>query len=260
MQNVIKDVFLLTKKVALITGGTRGIGKAIASKFASEGYDLVLNFMRKKKDAELTKQEFESQYGIKVHLVKANVGDLGQIKALFAEVKETFGRLDVFVNNAASGVLRPVLEIEESHWDWTQDINAKAYLFTSQQAAMLMAEKGSGAIVALSSLGSIRALPNYVAVGVSKASVEAITRYLAVELASKGIVVNAVSGGAVDTDALKHFPNREELLNEAKQKNPAGRIVEPNDIAETVFFLCTPAASMIRGQTIIVDGGLSLLA
>ncbi|RXY99035.1 enoyl-[acyl-carrier-protein] reductase FabL [Fictibacillus sp. S7] len=250
----------MSKKVALVTGGTRGIGKAIASKFAAEGYNLVLNFMRKKKDAEQTKQEFEEKYGITVHIVKANVGDLEQIKALFAEVDHSFGRLDVFINNAASGVLRPLMEIEESHWDWTQDINAKAYLFAAQQAAKLMEKTGSGAIVALSSLGSIRALPNYVAVGVSKASVEAITRYLAVELASMNIVVNAVSGGAVDTDALKHFPNREELLDEAKQKNPAGRIVEPADLAETVYFLCTPAASMIRGQTIIVDGGLSLLA
>ena len=122
-----------------------------------------------------------------------------------------------------------------------------------------MEKSGGGSIVAMSSLGSIRALPNYVAVGVSKAAVEALTRYLAVELAPKGIVVNAVSGGAVDTDALKHFPNREQLLEEAANRNPAGRIVEPNDLAETVYFLCTPAASMIRGQTIIVDGGLSLL-
>ncbi|EIT86790.1 enoyl-(acyl carrier protein) reductase [Fictibacillus macauensis ZFHKF-1] len=249
----------MAEKVALITGGSRGIGKAIAEKFASEGYDLVLNYMRKRKDAEQTKEMLESTYSINVHLIKANVGEVDQIKALFAEVKDVCGRLDVFVNNAASGVLRPLMEIEENHWDWTQDINAKAYLFAAQEAAKLMEATG-GAIVALSSLGSIRALPNYVAVGVSKASVEAITRYLAVELASKNIVVNAVSGGAVDTDALKHFPNREELLEAAKQNNPAGRIVEPQDLAATVYFLTTPAARMIRGQTIIVDGGLSLLA
>lgn len=250
----------MTEKVALITGGTRGIGKAIAAKFASEGYNLVLNFMRKKSDAEQTKNELEEQFAIKVELVKANVGEVEQIKNLFSEVKQRFGRLDVFVNNAASGVLRPVMEIEESHWDWTQNINAKAYLFAGQEAAKLMEETGGGAIVALSSLGSIRALPNYVAVGVSKAAVEAITRYLAVELAPKGIVVNAVSGGAVDTDALRHFPNRDELIEGAKKRNPAGRIIEPNDLAETVHFLTTPAAQMIIGQTIIVDGGLSLLA
>lgn len=250
---------MMSNKVALITGGTRGIGKAIARKFASEGYNLVLNFMRKKKDAEQTKQELESEYGITVHIVKANVGEVKQITSLFHETEETFGRLDVFVNNAASGVLRPLMEIEESHWDWTQNINAKAYLFAAQEAAKIMEKNGGGAIVALSSLGSIRALPNYVAVGVSKASVEAITRYLAVELSPKGIVVNAVSGGAVDTDALKHFPNREELLESAKERNPAGRLVEPTDMANTAYFLTTPAASMIRGQTIIVDGGLSLL-
>jgi enoyl-[acyl-carrier protein] reductase III len=249
----------MTQKVALITGGTRGIGKAIAKRFAKEGYHLVLNYMRKKSDAEETKREIESEYNVKVHLVKANVKEIEQIQILFQEAEETFGRLDVFINNAASGVLRPLMEIEPNHWDWTMEINTKAYLFASQEAAKIMEKNGGGAIVALSSLGSIRALPNYVTVGVSKAGVEALTRYLAVELAPKGIVVNAVSGGAVDTDALKHFPNREELLQAAAERNPAGRIVEPQDLAETVYFLCTPAASMIRGQTIIVDGGLSLL-
>lgn len=245
-------------QVALITGGTRGIGRAIAEKFAQNGYDLVLNYMRKKTPAEETKKALESTYGVRVHLIKANVGDHESIKALFAEIEDVFGRLDVFINNAASGVLRPLMEIEEHHWDWTQNINAKAYLFSAQQAATLMEKNGGGAIVAISSLGSIRALPNYVAVGTSKAAVEAITRYLAVELASKNIVVNAVSGGAVDTDALTHFPNREELLAAAREQNPAGRIVEPEDLANAVYFLCTKEAWMVRGQTLIVDGGFSL--
>jgi enoyl-[acyl-carrier protein] reductase III len=245
------------QKVALITGGTRGIGKAIARKFAENGYHLVLNYLRSKSNAMETKEELE-QYGVKVHLVKANVGDVSNISSLFNEIEQAFGRLDVFVSNAASGVLRPLLEIEESHWDWTQDINAKAYFFAAKEASKLMERTGGGYIVALSSLGSIRVLPNYVTVGVSKASLEAITRYLAVELADKNIVVNAVSGGAVDTDALKHFPNREELLA-AGANNPAGRIVETEDLANVVYFLCTPEAFMIRGQTIIVDGGLSLL-
>jgi enoyl-[acyl-carrier protein] reductase III len=245
------------QKVALITGGTRGIGKAIARKFAENGYHLVLNYLRSKSNAMETKEELE-QYGVKVHLVKANVGDVSNISSLFNEIEQAFGRLDIFVNNAASGVLRPLLEIEESHWDWTQDINAKAYFFAAKEASKLMERTGGGYIVALSSLGSIRVLPNYVTVGVSKASLEAITRYLAVELADKNIVVNAVSGGAVDTDALKHFPNREELLA-AGANNPAGRIVETEDLANVVYFLCTPEAFMIRGQTIIVDGGLSLL-
>ncbi|HET7629031.1 MAG TPA: enoyl-[acyl-carrier-protein] reductase FabL [Bacillales bacterium] len=250
---------MMGNKVALITGGTRGIGRAIAEKFASEGYDLALNFMRKRKNAEETKEALESKYGIRVLTVRANVGEVEQIRQLFGEIDNAFGRLDVFVSNAASGVLRPIMELEESHWDWTQNINAKGYLFAAQEAAKLMEKNGGGAIVAVSSVGSIRVLPNYVAVGVSKAAVENITRYLAIELAPKGIAVNAVSGGAVDTDALKHFPNRDEIIETAKAKNPTGRMVEPEDLAETAYYLCTPAASMIRGQTIIIDGGMTLL-
>ncbi|RYM06155.1 enoyl-[acyl-carrier-protein] reductase FabL [Sporolactobacillus sp. THM7-7] len=250
----------MDKKVALITGGTRGIGKAIAEKFARNGFDLVLNYARKRANSEKTRQEIEEKYGVTVQIIKANVGEVRQINRLFEEIEQAFGRLDVFINNAASGVQRPLMDIREKHWDWTQDINAKAYLFAAQQAAQLMKKSGGGHIVALSSLGAVRALPNYVVVGVSKAAVEAITRYLAVELAPMNITVNTVSGGAVDTDALKHFPNREELLEQAARHNPAGRIVRPVDLAEAVFFLSTPAAFMIRGQTITVDGGLSLLA
>lgn len=250
----------MVNKVALITGGTRGIGKSIAEKFAQNGYDLVLNYARKSTNAETAKQAIEHQYGVSVQLVKANIGELAQIDQLFAAVESAFGRLDVFISNAASGVQRPLMEITEKHWDWTQDINAKAYLFAAQRAAKLMNKSGGGHIVALSSLGAVRALPNYVVVGVSKAAVESLTRYLAVALAPMNITVNTVSGGAVDTDALKHFPNREELLEQAAKHNPAGRIVKPEDLAEAVYFLCTPAAFMIRGQTITVDGGLSLLA
>ncbi|MGV3240981.1 SDR family oxidoreductase, partial [Streptococcus hyovaginalis] len=167
-------------------------------------------------------------------LVKANVGDVDKIKAMFAEVKAEFGRLDVFINNAASGVLRPIMELEESHWNWTMNINSKALLFCAQEAAKLM-DKG-GKIVSISSLGAIRYLENYTTVGVSKAAVEALTRYLAVELAPKNIVVNAVSGGAVDTEALTHFPNREELLQAAAEKTPAGRMMEMEDLVNTVMF------------------------
>lgn len=179
---------------------------------------------------------------------------------MFAKIDEEFGRLDILVNNAASGVLRPAMELEESHWDWTMDINSKALLFCAQEAAKMMEKNGGGAIVSLSSLGSIRYLKNYTTVGVSKAAVEALTRYLAVELAEKGIRVNAVSGGAVDTDALTHFPNRDELLNDAKERTPAGRIVETEDLTKAVLFLLSDDADMIRGQTLIVDGGISLLA
>lgn len=245
-------------KVALVTGGSRGIGKEIALTLAKNGYDIVINYARNRKAAEQTAKEVEA-LGQKALTVRANVGHPDKIKDLFAEIDETFDRLDVLINNAASGVLRPLMELEENHWDWTMNINSKALLFCAQEAAKRMEKNGGGHIVSLSSLGSIRYLENYTTVGVSKAAVEALTRYLAVELAEKGISVNAVSGGAVDTDALIHFPNREELLADAASKTPAGRIVEPKDLASTVLFLISEEASMIRGQTIIVDGGISLL-
>jgi enoyl-[acyl-carrier protein] reductase III len=248
----------MTQKVALITGSSRGIGKATALRLAEDGYDIVINYARSKTGALETAEQIEA-LGRKVLIVKANVGDVDKIKEMFTKIDEEFGRLDVFVNNAASGVQRPIMELEESHWDWTLNINSKALLFCAQEAAKLMEKNGGGKIVSISSLGAIRYLKNYTAVGVSKAALEALTRYLAVELAQKNIVVNAVSGGAVDTEALKHFPNREEILQEAKDKTPAGKMVEIDDMVNCIMFLISDESSMIRGQTIIVDGGISLL-
>lgn len=249
----------MERKVALVTGSSRGIGKVIAMRLAEQGYDIVINYARSKSRALETAEQLE-KLGSNVLVVKANVGKIEKVKEMFQQINERFGRLDVFVNNAASGVLRPLMELEETHWNWTLDINSKALLFCAQEAAKLMAKNGGGKIVSMSSIGSIRVLENYTAVGVSKAALEALTRYLAVELASKNIVVNAVSGGVVDTDALTHFPNRAELLKDSAERTPAGRIVEADDLANAVMFLLSDQADMIRGQTIIVDGGISLLA
>ncbi|MBO0993388.1 enoyl-[acyl-carrier-protein] reductase FabL [Bacillus sp. SD088] len=245
-------------KVALVTGSSRGVGKATAIALAKLGYDIVVNYARSKSKAKETAEEIE-KIGRKALLVRANIGDVDKIKAMFATIDQEFGRLDVLINNAASGVLRPIMEIEETHWNWTMNINGKGVLFCAQEAAKLMEKTGGGRIVSLSSLGSIRYLENYTNVGVSKAAVESLTRYLAVELAPKNIVVNAVSGGAIDTEALTHFPNREELLEDARKHTPAGRMVEIDDIVKTILFLVSDDAWMIRGQTIIVDGGRSIL-
>lgn len=254
----MKELMKMSKKVALVTGGSRGIGKEIALLLAEAGYNLVINYFRNRKTAEETAQLLKEK-GADTLLIKANVGEQEKVKQMFNEIDQYYGRLDVLINNAASGVLRPLMELEESHWDWTMNINTKALLFTAQEAAKRMEQVGGGRIVSLSSIGSIRVLENYTAVGVSKAALEALTRYLAVELAPQNIIVNAVSGGAVDTDALKHFPNREELLSEAIQRTPAGRLVETKDLAQVVMFLISEQASMIRGQTIVVDGGITLL-
>jgi enoyl-[acyl-carrier protein] reductase III len=248
----------VSKKVALVTGGSRGIGREIAILLAEKGYNLVINYFRNRQAAAETEKLLKEK-GADVLLVRSNVGDPDKVRQMFTEIDQYYGRLDILINNAASGVLRPLMEIEENHWDWTMNINSKALLFTAQEAAKRMDQVGGGSIVSLSSIGSIRVLENYTTVGVSKAALEALTRYLSVELAPKNIVVNAVSGGAVDTDALKHFPNRDELLAEAKGRTPAGRIVEPKDLAQAVMFLISEEAYMIRGQTLIVDGGISLL-
>jgi enoyl-[acyl-carrier protein] reductase III len=248
----------LTNKIALITGGSRGIGKAIALKLAREGADIVINFFRNRKPAEETQALIQSM-GRKCHLVKANVGDLDKIHLLFDEIKNVMGGLDILISNAASGVQLPAMEVQEKHWDWTLNINAKALLFLAQQAVPLMEQRGGGSIVSISSLGSRFALKNYTCVGTSKAALESLTRYLGAELAPKNIIVNAVSGAAVDTDALTHFPNREEMIRDALTRTPAGRMVTPEDIANAVHFLCTEQSRMIVGQTIIVDGGYSLI-
>ena len=239
-------------KTALVTGSSRGIGRAIALRLAREGADVVVHYFRNRA-AEI------QALGRRAYLVKAHVGDADKIDELFETVVSQVGGLDILVCNAASGSLRPVMDQEVKGWEWTQNINARALLLCAQRAAPLMAARGGGSIVSLSSLGSQRVLPAYVAVGVSKAAVETLTRYLAVELAPHNIVVNAVSGGIVETDALKHFPDSGGAMVDAgRERTPAGQLVQPEDIAEVVSFLCSPAAHMIRGQTIVVDGGFSL--
>lgn len=151
------------------------------------------------------------------------------------------------------------MELTHRHWTWTMDINAGALLSLAQHTVPLMGASG-GSIVAVSSIGAVRAIPNYTAVGASKAALESLVRHLAVELAPRGIRVNAVSAGVVDTDALKHFPNREELLEESARRTPAGRLTEPRDVADAVLFLSSSLASMMVGQTITVDGGYAITA
>lgn len=246
-------------KCALITGSGRGIGRAIALRLAAEGADVVVNFFRNRAPAEATADEIRA-LGRRAEVVRADVGDLDGIQRLFDSVEALFGGLDIFISNAASGYNRPALEQKPKGWDWTMNINARSLLFCAQRAAGLMRPRGGGAIVSLSSPGSSRVLPDYVVVGASKAAVEALTRYLAVEFAPLGIVVNAVSPGIVETDALRHFDATRDgsILARARSLSPAGRLVTPQDVAALVAFLCSDEATMIRGQTIVIDGGYTL--
>ena len=236
----------------LVTGGSRGIGKAIALRFAELGAARVaIGYFRSDSAAAETAEELTA-VGAEPILVRGNVTSqrvLDEVAAL--------GPLDVLVHNAATGVIRPALETEDKHWDWTLGANARALLALARVAAPQM--KAGSSIVGISSLGSQRVLENYTLVGTSKAALEALVRYLGVELAPRGIRVNAVSAGVVETGALDHFPNREAMLDMGA-RNPVGRLVTPEDVAAAVAFLCSPDAAMVCGQTLVVDGGYSLLA
>jgi enoyl-[acyl-carrier protein] reductase III len=241
-------------KSVLVTGGSRGIGRAIALRFAELGASRVaVSYFRNDRAAEETAEALR-KLGAEPVLLRGNLGEPEKAKAHV----EQAGPLDVLVSNAATGVIKPLLELEEKHWDWTMNANARALVTLARHAVPSMPSGSS--IVGLSSLGSQRVLDNYALVGTSKAALEALVRYLAVELAPQGIRVNAVSAGLVETGALDYFPNREEMLEWYEKRTPAGRLVAPRDVADAVCFLCSPEAAMIRGHTLVVDGGYSLLA
>jgi enoyl-[acyl-carrier protein] reductase III len=234
----------------LVTGGSRGIGRAIALRFARDGAKRVaIGYLRNDEAAEATAEELRA-LGAEPILIRGNVTSDKVVEAV-----ADLGPLDALIHNAATGVVRSALETEDKHWDWTMNANARALLSLARAAAPQMPPGSS--IVAISSLGSQRVLENYVLIGTSKAAIEALVRYLSVELGPRGIRVNAVSAGVVDTGALEHFPNKEEMLRFGAA-NPAGRIVAPDDVAGAVAFLCSRDAEMVRGHTLVVDGGFSL--
>ncbi len=249
----------LTNKVALITGSSRGIGRAIALELAEQGADIVVHYLRKKSAAEEVAAEIEA-LGRRAIAVKANLVSANKIDALFDEIESTLGRCDVFVGNAASGTPRDVLEVQDKHWDWTMDVNARSILRCTQRAVPLMEKHGWGRIVTISSPGGTRVLPHYAAIGLSKATLEALTRYLAVDLAPKGIIVNAISPGLVDTDAVSAFPvDLQEVFEHAAKRAPIRRLPTAEEVAKIVAFLCSDGASIIVGQTLTADGGYGLL-
>lgn len=245
----------LKNKVSLVTGSSRGIGKAIALRLADLGSDIIVNYVKNEEKALEVVNEVKSK-GLKAIALKADIGESDQIKEMFNNINNEFGTLDILINNAAFGALGPAMRIGKFTWNMTMNLNTGGLLLCTQNAVKLM--KNGGRIINISSLGSQRCIPDYMSIGTAKAAIETMTKYLACELMDKNIYVNAVSGGFIDTDALDIFKNINDLKEDCIKKTPSGRLGNSDDIAKIVGFLCQDDSNWIVGQTIIADGGMSL--
>jgi len=255
MANINNNDKEFAGKVALITGGTKGIGKSVALKLAAGGANVVVNYLRSRNAADQTLAELRELGGD--HLaIRCNIGNHEKMPKVIEEVKDKYGRLDLLISNAALGLFTSAMELDEKAWHLSMDTNAWAFLKLVQMAREIMPDGSK--IVALSSLGSVRYITGYAAIGVSKAAIETLTRYLAYEMAPHHINVNTVSGGFIDTDALKGFPSYEEMLNEVVRRTPFRRVGTSDEVANVVVFLCSDKSSWITGQILVVDGGYSL--
>jgi len=249
-------------KTLVITGATKGIGKATAYRFAKDGVNVAFTYNSNKEEADKIAQDMMDKYGIKAKAYPLNILDTDEFKPLFEAIDEDFDRVDFFVSNAmiygrsvVGGYgkfmkLRPKKGLTNIY-----TATVGAFVAGSQEAAKRMQKVGGGAIVTLSSTGNLIYIDNYAGHGTNKAAVEAMARYAAVELGEMGIRVNAVSGGPIETDALRAFTNYEEVKAETVKRSALNRMGTPEDLAGAIYFLCTPEASWITGQTLVVDGG-----
>ncbi len=251
----------MSNKTLVITGATKGIGKACAYRFAKEGINIAFTYNSNEDSAKEIAQDLESKYGIKARYYPFNILEPETAKELFAKIDEDFETIDFFISNAmiygraVIGGYGKYMKLKPRGLNNIYTATVDAFVTCSQQAAKRMEKNGGGAIVSLSSTGNIVYTPNYAGHGTNKAAVEAMVRYAATELGCMGIRVNAVSGGPIDTDALKAFANYEEVVNKTKELSPLGRMGTPEDLANSCYFLCSKDASWITGTTLIVDGG-----
>jgi enoyl-[acyl-carrier protein] reductase III len=248
---------IFQNKVALITGGARGIGRAIAKRLAAAGADIAIVYYNSSDEAQKLVQEIQAM-GRRAIALQANVADESSVSEMAIEFSKHFSKLDFLISNAASGVLKPAMAMSTKHWRWCLETNALGLHHLVRAFYENLAQ--GGRILALSSLGASRAIPNYSFIGASKAALEALVRSLSLELAEKNVTVNTISAGVVDTDALKHFPNRAHLLDQHQKKSLVDRSLLPEDVADVAYLLCQPESQMIRGQTITVDAGYSIIA
>ena len=252
----------LDGKTALITGGSRGIGRATALKLAEAGADVLITYLNAPADAQEVAGQIAA-LGRKTLIFKTDLSNEEDAVNLVETIGEHFGKLDILVSNAAGGGFRPALDVSAKNFEYAMNLNARAFMLLMQTAAPLMKRNeertGRAKAISISSFGAVRALPMYGAIGASKAALEALTRHFALELGDQGINVNCIRAGVVDTGAIRSLPNAEELLQLRAQRSMAGgRNVSPEDVAQVALFLASELSDMVQGETLVVDGGTSL--
>lgn len=248
-------------KTLMISGGTRGIGKAIVYAFAKEGVNVAFTYNSNAETANEIARDVEEKFGVKCRAYPLNILQPEEYKDVFKLFDADFDRCDFFISNAiisgraVVGGFGPFMRLKPKGLNniWTATVDA--FVVGAQEAAKRMEQNGGGSIISMSSTGNLVYTPNYAGHGSNKAAVEAMVRYGAAELGHMGIRVNAVSGGPIDTDALKAFPNYEEVKSEVVARSPLSRMGEAEDLTGACLFLCSDSASWLTGQTIVVDGG-----
>lgn len=246
----------LKGRVALVTGGSRGIGRACALKLAEAGADVAVNYVTSQSAANEVAEKIRAM-GRRAAVIKADVSEQEDVSSMLEFVGQTFGRLDVLVSNAATGGFRPLLDTSPRNFEAAMNTNVRSLLFLVQAAMPLLERKeGRAKVITLSSHGSRIAIPMYGMIGTSKAALEGLVRQFALEIGDKGVNINVVLAGLVDTDSTRRFPNAEEVFAGARKKTMvSGRSLTADDVAGAVLYLASPLADLVQGQVLIVDGG-----
>ncbi len=249
----------LTGKVALVTGGSRGIGRACAIRLAEAGADIVLNYVTSRGQADQTAEEIAA-LGRKVAVIRADISEEDDVHSMLDFVGETFGKLDILVSNAASGGFRPLLSATARNFEAAMNTNVRALLYLLQASVPLLEKSdGRAKVIGISSHGSHTALPFYGLIGTSKAALESLARHFALELGDRGINVNIVQAGLVATDSTRLLPAADEMFAGSRMKSMVGeRDLEAYDVANAVLFMASPLSDLVQGQTLIIDGGAAI--
>jgi enoyl-[acyl-carrier protein] reductase III len=249
----------LSDKVALITGSSRGIGRACALRLAQAGADVVVNYVTSASDAQRVVEEIQ-QLGRTAVAVKADVSEQDDVQEMMEFVERTFGRLDILVSNAATGGFRWLMTANAKHFEAAMNTNVRALMYLVQSSYKLLEKSpGRAKVVALSSHGSHMALPMYGLIGASKAALESMVRHLTLEIGDRGINLNVVNAGLVETDSTRRIPNSQEIFSQRRHKAMTGdRMLTPEDVADAVLYLCSPLSDMVQGTTLTVDAGAAI--